>query len=164
MRRGTSRPRRTPRPRRAGWRSLRLSVEEQSRVAHRLTRRERWWRGPVEVQEHRMLVAGEPLRAHRAFGGALLGEPPEAREREAALGEELGDQSEGEHAPETALAGARHAGIDDRLPDAAPAGLRLHGERPHLREVGGQRGERAAAEKSAVVLRDEEVREVRAEE
>src|SRR5207237_2289969 len=81
--------------------SARLDPEEEPRVADRLARCQRHGNGPVEVQEHRMLVASEALGADRALRRALFRQPPEARENEAAPLEELGDEREREHSAES---------------------------------------------------------------
>src|SRR5256885_616369 len=111
-----------------------------------------------------MLVACEALRADGALGGALLREPPKAGQREPALREELRHEREGEDPAEAPLARPVDAGDDDGLPDAAAARLARHRERSHLSEVGREDGERAAAQERAVLVGDDEVREVRAQE
>src|SRR6267378_6657932 len=82
------------------WLSPGLDAEEEPRVADRLIRRERFGNGPVEVEEHRVLIAREPLWADRAFRRALFGQPAEARHDETAPLEEIWDKSEREHPPQ----------------------------------------------------------------
>src|SRR5437867_1471518 len=96
------------------------------------------------MHEHRLLVTGEALRAYRALGGALLGEPAEADEREPAALEELRDERQREHAPQTQPPGPLDAGVDERLPHSATGGLRPHRQRPDLRQIRREGGEGTA--------------------
>src|SRR2546429_802201 len=128
-------------------------------LADRFARRERLGDGPVEVQEHRVLVAREPLGADRAFRRALFGQPAEARHDEAAPLEELRDKSEREHAPQAEAPRLRDACQDELPADPASRRLGAHGERADLGEVGRQHRERAATEEAGGVPSDEEIAE-----
>jgi len=142
----------------------RLDAEKEARVSDRLVRRERLRDGPVEMQEHRVLVASESLGTYRALGRALLRQPAKAREDEAAALEEFGDEREREDPTQTEAARLRDAGEDELPADPAARGVRPHRERTHLREIQGQDRERAAPEKAGAVLGDDEIAKVLEEE
>src|ERR1700694_702011 len=112
------------------------------------------------MQEHRVLVAREALGAHRTLRRALLGQPAEARQNEAAPLEEIGDKSQREHAAQTETPRLGNAREDELPADATSGRLRTHGERAHLREVGCQHREAAATEKTGRVFGDQEIAEM----
>src|SRR3981081_660858 len=132
---------RSPRPR---FSARGLLAEEDARVAPRLAGSERLRLRPVEIQEHRLLVAGKALRADRTLRRALFGKPAEADEREAATLKELRHQRQSENAPQAQRPRLFDAGVHESLPHPTAGRLRPHSEGADLGEGTRETGERAA--------------------
>src|SRR5438093_7707729 len=116
------------------------------------------------MNEHGLLVALVALRADRALRGALLREPAEADEREAAAREELRHEREREHASQAEPARLVDACRDQSATHALAACLRPHREGADLGEIAGEHRERDAPFEPVLALGDEEVVDVLEEE